>query len=48
MGIGQEFSTRLINELGSGPDIFNPFNFDMNTNRHDLTYYSTLNRFTCI
>ena len=32
MGIGQGFSTGLINELGLGWEILNPFKLDMYTN----------------
>jgi len=36
MGTGQDFSTRLINGLGSGREIFNPYKFDTNPTRPDL------------
>ena len=37
-GFRLDFSTRLLNRSGSGQGIFNPFNFDPNTNptRPDL------------
>ena len=45
MGTGQGFSTRLINRLGSGREILNPFKFDTNTNptQHDLLPRSNYN-----
>ena len=46
LGSGQSFSTRLINGLGSGWEILNLFNFDMNTNPTLPDSFFNSNRYT--